>query len=458
MKAQEYKGNQKGSITVFLSLIIVLISSFIIAMFDCAVIKTHGNMKSVDAKRAAYSLFGEYQDELFNDYSILSVDSRYGKEEAREKYIEDKMRYFGTNDMDHSIEGIQLLTDEDCAAFREQAIKYIEGPLYSGQAAELVENTGLWEKLVEKGKEAELKDKEYKSLIETLKESFVSSESGEDNVFELLEDSRNSSLLKNLIPQETEISSRKYDLSNFSSHRQLRLGRGISYDTSSLYSIISNISFNEYIIKKYNSVIDTRIECPGFMYETEYIITGKSSDKENLESVVEKLIFIRLPINYTYLNSSAPKAAEVEALSLAIATVMVSPELVEPIKELLTWIWAYTESKCDVAALFNGLKVPDTKSNLTWQSGLYDCFSQNVTYSLTESETGRSYEDYLRILLYTANKKDVTKRAVDLAELNINSVRSSFKVDNCFVKIKFLNKAYLLKGFTYTFPLEYGYN
>ena len=458
MKVQEYKGYQKGSITVFLSLIIVIISSFIIAIFDCAVIKTYGNIKSVDAKRAAFSLFGEYQDELFNDYSILSVDSRYGKDEAKEKYIEDKMRLFGTNDMDHKIEGIQLLTDENCAAFREQAIRYIEGSIYRGQVAGFVDETAWWDELVEKGDKASKKDEEYKDMLSSLKGSFDSSDTGNDNVFELLEDARNTSLLDKLVPDGIEISSRKYDLSNFSSHRQLRKGRGLSFDTSSLYLPISSLSFNEYVLKKYNSMTDTRLDCPGFMYEVEYIISGKNSDKANLEKVAKKLIFIRLVSNYAYLKSSVSKIAEIKALALSIATVMFNPELEDPISELLTWLWAYTESKCDVAALFNNLKVPKVKSDSTWQSGLFDCFSQNITYSLSDSESGLSYEDYLRILLYTTNKKDVTKRAVDLAELNISSVRSKFKIDNCFVKIKLYNTAYLLRGFTYKFPLIYGYN
>ena len=47
------------------------------------------------------------------------------------------------------------------------------------------------------------------------------------------------------------------------------------------------------------------------------MISGKSSDEENLRSVVRQLFCFRLAMNYVYLLSDAKKQGEAEALALA---------------------------------------------------------------------------------------------------------------------------------------------
>ena len=66
MRAVEFKmkRTQKGEITAFLSLIFVLLVSFILAMLESTVIQTAKNLKRLDADRAVFSLFGEYQKDL----------------------------------------------------------------------------------------------------------------------------------------------------------------------------------------------------------------------------------------------------------------------------------------------------------------------------------------------------------------------------------------------------------
>lgn len=67
--------------------------------------------------------------------------------------------------------------------------------------------------------------------------------------------------------------------------------------------------FNEYIMQNFTQASKENIsEYPdsdeknrSLDYEIEYIISGKSSDKENLESVVTKIFFIRMALNYVYL-------------------------------------------------------------------------------------------------------------------------------------------------------------
>lgn len=51
---------KKGEITVFLSLTVVLLVSFILGMMNAANIQLMKNQARIDVDSALYSLFGEY--------------------------------------------------------------------------------------------------------------------------------------------------------------------------------------------------------------------------------------------------------------------------------------------------------------------------------------------------------------------------------------------------------------
>ena len=454
---QESKKGLKGEITVFLTLISVVLISFIIAILDSAVIKTYGNTKKADAEAAVFSLFGEYEDELFNDYNILAVDSSYGKKGDKEKYIEDKLRYFGTVSMDHSIEGIQLLTDENAAAFRSQALKYITGVSAKKDIHKFDSEKTKWTDIYNNGLKAHEKDCEFDTLLKDLKNKLSGESSGDENAFEILEDSKNSSFLEQLLPDESEVSNRKINLNEMVSKRNIKKGYGLTYNTGSIYGGLKDIAFNEYILSTYSYMGNEKAENPGLLYEAEYIIGGMDSDKANLEKVAKDIIYMRLIPNYNALIKMPGKMAEVKTLSTTLAVLLKNPALKEPVENLLKWLFAYTESKCDTKALMAGVNIPEIKTADTWQCGLYDCFTNNVTYNLSSDEHGLSYKDFLRILLFKTDNKKATLRAVDMTEINIAALRKTFKADNCFVKIKLSNKAELLKGFSYSFPITFGY-
>ena len=62
---------KKGEITVFLSLTVVLLVSFILGMMNAANIQLMKNQARIDVDSALYSLFGEYQTDLLEEYHIF---------------------------------------------------------------------------------------------------------------------------------------------------------------------------------------------------------------------------------------------------------------------------------------------------------------------------------------------------------------------------------------------------
>ena len=71
------KRTKQGEITVFLSLIFVLLVSFILALTESAVIQTSKNQKRLDADRAVFSLFGEHQKALMEEDNVFAIDVTY---------------------------------------------------------------------------------------------------------------------------------------------------------------------------------------------------------------------------------------------------------------------------------------------------------------------------------------------------------------------------------------------
>ena len=65
---------KKGEITVFLSLLFVLLISFVTGVLEAAVIQTAKNISRLEADRAVFSVFGEYQRKLLEEYHVFALE------------------------------------------------------------------------------------------------------------------------------------------------------------------------------------------------------------------------------------------------------------------------------------------------------------------------------------------------------------------------------------------------
>ena len=150
---------KKGEITVFLSLTVVLLVSFILGMMNAANIQLMKNQARIDVDSALYSLFGEYQTDLLEEYHIFGIEETYGTGNLQEENLQEenllrRMHYFGTKGIVHEIKGIQYLTDLDGMGLREQIITYMEQKYGIEYARNLAGMTGEWEEVEIQEKEA----------------------------------------------------------------------------------------------------------------------------------------------------------------------------------------------------------------------------------------------------------------------------------------------------------------
>lgn len=140
----------------------------------------------------------------------------------------------------------------------------------------------------------------------------------EENPFQCLEQIERTGILSVAMPKDMPLSGRQIDLDLQASKRSLQTGRGKFPMRKNTDKAKEKLLFNEYIMQNFTQASKENIsEYPdsdeknrSLDYEIEYIISGKSSDKENLESVVTKIFFIRMALNYVYLMGDSVKKSE----------------------------------------------------------------------------------------------------------------------------------------------------
>src|SRR5699024_10657524 len=128
--------------------------------------------------------------------------------------------------------------------------------------------------------------------------------------------------------EEMELSGKEISLEDQVSVRSLNTGYGSFPARTGIDGIEGRLLFNEYILQNFGNAAGKRVSSDdsgdinvkdteedhlrSLEYEVEYIISGKASDRENLESVLTKVFLIRLALNYVYLLGDSGKQAEAE--------------------------------------------------------------------------------------------------------------------------------------------------
>ena len=451
------KRTKKGEITALLSLIFVLLVSFILAMTESALIQTVENQKRMDADRAVFSLFGEYQKNLLEEYNVFAIDGTYESGDYEEGLLLDRMSYYGSIGIQQEITDIQLLTDNNGQAFREQVIQYME----SRTGITLVQNlTGLasnWEEREIQGQEmSEQLEEVLSENEESLPELLPEEAGGELTVSK-------GAILSLVLPKEFQLSGKTIRPEEQISGRNCRTGRGSFPERkSSTAGAEEKLLFEQYIMEKFGNAMEQKGENRNLNYEVEYIICGKESDAENLKSIVYQLLMYRFAANYAYLMTDTAKQGEAETMAATASILLANPELEPVIKQLILVLWSFGESIMDLRSLLSGKKIALTKKAENWQlqlSGLFKLGKEEDTQEGQDDESGLTYQQYLQILTFLKSDTQLTMRTMDRVEQNLIQEKelSFFRADACVSKIKLQNTADIWNGVTYTFPIYFGY-
>ena len=168
-------------------------------------------------------------------------------------------------------------------------------------------------------------------------------------------------------------------------------------------------------------------------YQVEYLLNGKSSDKENLTGTMWKLCTLRSAANLLFLYKDEKKVAAAQTVAKAAAAVILMPELEFLMETSILLGWAYVEGMYDVKVLLKGGKIPLMKSSEEWHYDL-DSILESADMQVSDSnQKGLDYAEYLQILLFLADGETTAFRFMDIVEMDVRQTAGNqeFRMDGC---------------------------
>lgn len=458
---------RKAEITAFLTLIFLLLISFIGSIMESASIQTAKNHHRANMNMAIESVFAEYQKELLEQFDIFTLEATYETGQYSEDAVMDRLSFYGAAGIDNKMQRVQFLTDQEGQAFREQAAAYVAHKYGLESLERLLGSSKTWEEQEEASSEYERKEQETQEELSDLLKENEGELPDQDNPLPNIDRLKRSPLADLVMPKDRQISNKQIDVADTLSNRRRQQGFGTFSDVAEERTI-STLAFGEYLLEHFTSAVPEQPEGKDGLseralnYELEYIIAGKGSDRENLESVIRMLLGIRFAPNYGYLMSDGKKRAEAEALALTLCTVLAVPAVTNAVSQVLLLAWAFGESVMDIRTLLKGNRVPLMKSEASWQLQLSQLLKLGTSEDQSDAkdtEGGIAYKEYLRMLLFLKKKGQISLRSLDMIEARLSKSQGMewFRADYCISRMEIKSRCGMRRGITYEFKTYYGY-
>lgn len=467
--------NNKGQITVFLSLLFLVLSITLLCLIDGIRIYLGKGLAQEALITAGKDVTANFQPVMARRYHLFCLDPK------EEGYIvsdgKNSMEDFLGN-LAFTCENLQLLSteailDEKGSALRQQMISYVKYKKvrdlkndilglagYCKQIAQKQEETlSKVESVEEEQRKEELDEpqseqsdsqevnyaepqvasnwKEIKDLLESIMESGI-----------LLYISGNRSISTLSISQETLPSQEGNQLSH---NINSRAGEDLQFSFQNLGEIKEKLQSGEenleglknlsedfllfsYIHENFRSWQQEQWKQPNaLLYEQEYLIAGKNNDHDNLKYVANGIFRMRFLANYAYACTNPELSTQAELMALSLCGLLGFPEFAEAVKYILLAALSYGESLLDLHSLYAGRKIPLIKDASCWMTNF-----ENIVLLLKEKTLVKegvknlAYQDYLDIFIGKEMiGQKLVLRMADLMQSNISLEDSDFMLKDC---------------------------
>ena len=472
----------KGSITVFFSLTCILFLALICSTVESARVQGARAQTANITGMGTFSLLGEFEPGLLEKYGIFSLDVSYGSGSFELDHVEQHLREFlmcnadprqgialpwsfdpwNLELTDSKISGYALLTDEKGEPFYQQAVAYMKANLGSAAVSMLMESVRDAEKLETQQQEYEKRKRENDNEISGMEEqkqqrleeleseaaaSADSAARGEEttavvpveppeNPLQEIARLRKMSVLE-IVTWDKKISEKEIRKNGLPSKGRLKKG---NFSVEKKYSgLTADVLFREYLLEHFSKYADQEGDS-GLDYQIEYLLGGKTSDKDNLKYVVTRLLLLREGMNYIYCVQDTQMNAQAGGLATALTGFLGIPLLTSATKHALLLAWAYGESLVDVRILLDGGKVPVAKDAESWALPLEKLahITEILEQGAKGSGRGLEYRDYLRMLLHMGSRTNQKIRALDIIQMELQTEKETknFRADHCMVAVR----------------------
>ena len=438
----KYCGKERGSITLFLALILSLLLSLVCTSIESVRMASARTQILNSMDIGLYSVFGQYDRKLLEEYDLFALDGSMGGGQLNLAKICDNLESYMKPVLKQNSQklelhqsgftGYRLLTDECGEVFYQQIVQYMQETLGS-QGVQLLlnkmsdrerktEEADLKAKQAETGGSIDRYDSEMNQASQKSRQAAQEAENRQqqegqistqpaptqpqaDNPISIIKRIMKMGILELVLPPGREISTRTVSKDTMVSGRQLQQGMEMPDGVTADSSYTSGVLFQQYLMNHLGNYTDPSKE--SLAYQMEYVFGGRDNDIDNLKSVASKLLFIREGVNFACLMADNVKRTEAQALAAAIASGFLVPPAAVVIESALLLCWAFAESVLDVRELFAGGKIPLVKTSADWQISLSNLSSlmEGLDSMRKNNEHGLSYEDYLQVLILPVSKE-----------------------------------------------------
>ncbi len=437
---EEFKGVQKGEVTIFLCLVFLVLISLVGALMESVSVRLTRNERRINLEMALESVFAEYDQLLLDEYEIFALNGTYGTGKYEQDLLLSRLDFYGAENTENQIHAVEFLSDNGGNAFYRQAVQYMRNKY--GLREEIDEDKSDW------ASNAEQAEDYLEEFEETQKE--IESLPAEDNPIVAIEDVKKQGLVNVVLPKDKEVSNLSLQTERLPSARELQKGNCSSGKDGDL---LSDAMFREYILEQFYSYASGK-ETRSLTYEIEYLLGGKAKDAKNLENVLQKLLCLRMVPNYTCLMSDTVRKTEANLLATSLCALIQTPGLAVVAEQAILLAWAYGESVAELQILMDGGLVSTVKTKNLWILSLEDLpLIGSKRYTKEDGEeSGMDYQEYLRVLLMLYSREKLCMRALDLMECDLG-----FPVDSCITRLQIASTFTLRRNLSYKFQTQYAY-
>jgi hypothetical protein len=379
------------------------------------------------------SLLSEYQKELFGKYGLFAMCS-YDEKLTRmaEFYIKESLASEGADILEMRLTSCNVSSEKYPALDIKAFSKQIQAVCVAMMAKDFVSGSNFPDVLVDV--------KDAADTSESMKSS------SEAQMKSLSESSQNNQDIQTEEEDGKEEQARKQAKNLWGRYKDVMQNQNQSISESkAIDEIVVRMSLPSYLlgIRQRGSIL---LGCPAsdlhvdawieneyilnrcsyataikkntyIALETEYILYGQFSDKENEEEIRHSLFWLRSALNIAHIYSDQQKKAEVTALAAGAFALIPLPVA----SFIISSIWAAVEAQNDLNLLFDGKCVPFFKTATDWKSSLSGAVNGNVSLSADSDASSKigSYDDYLRLFLLAMPTSEKLVRLMDVIQLNI---------------------------------------
>ena len=469
----------QASVTVFASLSLLLIASFLLVLLEAARVKGLAAYSRMQRTNAMESVFSRYDRELFEKYGIFLLDGSAGSETLQFSQINadlqsvsqknlrpvisgimwDQVQNFYQMDVtEASVTGFLLATDEKGGPFRQMAVDSMKARYPFELAQGLYDRLRSSDQAMTQASQSESAMDQAQENIQAAKEAQAAKKAqaaqeaagGQqeaqppalegttdqpvENPMDVVKSIKHVDVLTLVMPSGGNLSAKAVRGRQTLEHRQLLQGNEPWKKNGGWYEAVV---YQQFLQTQFASYEPGKSGEGALDYELEYIHAGKKSDRENLKCVVQQLLLLREGANFMYLQTDAAKQQEAYSVAAALAAAVCIAPATGLIAQGILAAWAYAESVLDVRTLLAGGKIAWMKTAESWSSSLSGLGSLLAgSARAKEQENGDDYKSYLQKLLWLNSERALNYRAMDLMEFQAEMSGRTIRMDAMLLALR----------------------